>query len=827
MWSLDDLRVEQRSPELISRRLSQVSKILALVLLTWSVTELIVGYFGTSSLGLAVGSTPAAALIVASWIALSALGLLIIPDNESLLAGLRTGATLTLVGLLTIWTKWSLFAAFGQDTNYPTIQVVIAFGLLSLSILALGLRRWNRQAVNFAHGIALLVTLFSFSAIVCFFFNPFLFVPESSSWFWGVLTMSTALSLLVLSACVLLMSASESFLSVIISSTAGGMMARRLFVTVLVMPPVAGFLAYSLGQAGWISTSVSSGIGVLVFVSTLVTVTWVTARKLDRAEAARELSERGLLESENLLNLVLDTMPVGVCILDPNGRPLRANPMIKKIWGSDGQKSIAPETWGAIKGWRLQDGERIRVTDWPATEILAGKSSVPEELFEIETFAGERRYILSSAVAVRDPQGELRGILIVNSDTTKRYKLERQNRFLARASVDLMRPLELAPLLKRVVDLSIPELADIASISFLNEFEAAIPEAYRADWTKHLKENLKMSVVCNEVKSSGLSKMMARNRDDSLKALGLNQSSIRSFLVVPIRSSRGILGVMTLLRIANERPYDQEAVEMGEELGRIAGLAIDNVVFQEGLEQAIKSREEVCAIVSHDLRNPLSAINSGAQLISDMLKDSNLDHQSLGEVNSLVQGASERMLHLVGDLLDLSKMEAGSMQIDWSTLKVADLERMAREIFEPQAVHRKIHFHVRAGFDLPEICCDTHRVFQVLSNLIGNALKYTPKEGQITLEVRSMNEDWIEISVEDNGPGIDPEHLPHLFERYWQPRESAKKGAGLGLFIAKWVVEAHGGEIHVDSQVGRGSRFSFTLPTHKCLAADPQISLLH
>jgi signal transduction histidine kinase len=284
-------------------------------------------------------------------------------------------------------------------------------------------------------------------------------------------------------------------------------------------------------------------------------------------------------------------------------------------------------------------------------------------------------------------------------------------------------------------------------------------------------------------------------------------------VTVPVHSSRGVTGALVMVLSDSERVFDEGLLSTAEEFGRVAGLAIDNVIFKAGLEAAVRAREEVCAVVSHDLRNPLAAVKSGSQLILDMLKDDHLERDAMTDVISLVHGAAERMSHLVGDLLDLSRMEAGHLQLEWRRARAVDLLRLIGDSFIPQASQKDVSFEIALPPELPAFYCDSNRVFQVFANLIGNALRYTPSGGSVRIEARALNRDWVEVSVADTGPGIRPEYLPHVFDRYWQPRESAKTGAGLGLYIAKRIVEAHGGRIRVESRLGQGSRFSFTLPT--------------
>ncbi|MCI0673392.1 MAG: HAMP domain-containing histidine kinase, partial [Myxococcaceae bacterium] len=162
-------------------------------------------------------------------------------------------------------------------------------------------------------------------------------------------------------------------------------------------------------------------------------------------------------------------------------------------------------------------------------------------------------------------------------------------------------------------------------------------------------------------------------------------------------------------------------------------------------------------------------------------------------------------------LLDVSRLEAGSLTLERLSEDVASLVRKALESFQTPAQEKKLRLESAVEEGLPPVVADRRRVLQVLSNLLGNAVKFTPPGGRITLGAARTAED-VCFSVSDTGPGIPEEQREHVFDRFWQARKTAHAGAGLGLAIARGLVEAHGGSIRVESKVGEGSRFLFTLP---------------
>ncbi len=219
-------------------------------------------------------------------------------------------------------------------------------------------------------------------------------------------------------------------------------------------------------------------------------------------------------------------------------------------------------------------------------------------------------------------------------------------------------------------------------------------------------------------------------------------------------------------------------------------------------------RDEVLAIVSHDLRNPLSSIRMNAEQL--LRTPEKADLQRVLKSATAIRRNADRMNQLIDDLLDVGRIDTGQLSLELRRNRTTALVSEAFAAFEALASERSIQLVSTVLPDL-ELRCDQGRVLQVLANLIGNALKFSPEGREITVsgEVRG---DMFLFAVSDTAGGIAPAQAQHVFEKYWQAPEVRHRGSGLGLYIAKGLIEAHGGHIWVDSTYGEGSTFYFTIP---------------
>ena len=226
---------------------------------------------------------------------------------------------------------------------------------------------------------------------------------------------------------------------------------------------------------------------------------------------------------------------------------------------------------------------------------------------------------------------------------------------------------------------------------------------------------------------------------------------------------------------------------------------------------AVRARDELVAVVSHDLRTPMSVVVMQAAIIQRSINEKG--NESLLRFRTaalIIQRASVRMNALLNDLLDLAKIEAGRFAVAPVRSPAGQLVEDACELMETLAVSSRIAI-VRDRVPELMVLADPERIFQVFSNLIGNAIKHGAQGGQVRVDVAQAN-GMCEFLVSDNGPGIAPEQIGKIFERYWQGKQSDSAGAGLGLYIAKGIVEAHGGSLRAHSAQGEGATFAFTLP---------------
>jgi signal transduction histidine kinase len=220
----------------------------------------------------------------------------------------------------------------------------------------------------------------------------------------------------------------------------------------------------------------------------------------------------------------------------------------------------------------------------------------------------------------------------------------------------------------------------------------------------------------------------------------------------------------------------------------------------------------VLAVVSHDLRNPLNAVLLGAVILDDYSDPERWTERDRQQIRA-IRSSAEQMTALIHDLVEVVALEAGTRIMQAGRLEPAKAIRSAAEMYEGLAAEKGVALHV-PRCDVPDVHADRARVLQVLSNLVGNALKFTPPGGEVTV-IAERAGDAVVFRVADTGEGIAPEHLPRLFDRFWQAERGTRTGLGLGLAIAKGIVEAHGGRIWAESEPGRGSSFYFTLPVFK------------
>ncbi len=251
-----------------------------------------------------------------------------------------------------------------------------------------------------------------------------------------------------------------------------------------------------------------------------------------------------------------------------------------------------------------------------------------------------------------------------------------------------------------------------------------------------------------------------------------------------------------------QRTFDEDLQQLAREVAERIALGIDNASLYHAAQRAIRGRDELLAVVSHDLRNPLNLIGLALQMIEQ-------DPDALTSALPSAKRGVDRMQRLIEDLLDVARIDSGTLSVEPRAISLYALLEEAFEHHRALAADKRITLARDFDKRLGGVIADRHRMSQAISNLVGNALKFTPAGGTIRIGGESRGECAV-LWVSDTGPGIAREHLPRLFDRFWQPKRG-RDGVGLGLAIVKGIVDAHAGAVDVDSEPGVGTTFRITL----------------
>ncbi|HEX8792182.1 MAG TPA: GAF domain-containing sensor histidine kinase [Polyangiaceae bacterium] len=283
---------------------------------------------------------------------------------------------------------------------------------------------------------------------------------------------------------------------------------------------------------------------------------------------------------------------------------------------------------------------------------------------------------------------------------------------------------------------------------------------------------------------------------------------IGPLLGVPLRHEGEAVGHLYLARGPGGDAFSEQDAHALELLAEFSANAIQNAHLVAAVQQEAQAREDVLSVVSHDLRNPLSAMTMATIALRRTIGS---NESARKHVDRLARNAS-RMERLIGDLLTAAKVQEGKLSFEPAAQEPKKLVGDAVDEFASVATEAGLQLRAEVAEETPPVFCDAGRIGQVLSNLLGNAVKFTPAGGTVIISARPGDPGEVLFSVHDTGPGIPEEAAAHVFDRYWQKREHASRGTGLGLFIAKGIVESHHGRIWVTTHVGEGSDFQFTLP---------------
>ena len=398
--------------------------------------------------------------------------------------------------------------------------------------------------------------------------------------------------------------------------------------------------------------------------------------------------------------------------------------------------------------------------------------------------------------------------------------------FLAELSDALSASLEYEELARTVARLAVPQLATFCMVDVVADtggvkrvgVSHADPEAHTA--TDHLRTvGLRddRAYLTKRAFDTGEPEFISPVPDDRLvdsaqdeqHLAALRALALDALFCVPVIARGNTLGAIAFGRTASSAPFTSGDRDLCLETVRRVALAMDNARLYRRAQEATRQRDLILGVVSHDLRNPLSAIGMCVTGLEHGANDNPADR---AEVLATIRASTNWAQRLIADLLDVSSIEAGRLSFEPRPTDAIALATRAAYMFEAEAAMRSVRLILDAPAATPPVIADDGRILQVLSNLLSNAMKFTPPGGAITVGVRS-EDNRVVFTVRDEGPGIPPADVPRLFDRFWHARRGEEgRGTGLGLAIAKGIVDAHGGQIDVDTAPGVGTTFRFTLP---------------
>lgn len=537
-----------------------------------------------------------------------------------------------------------------------------------------------------------------------------------------------------------------------------------------------------------------------------------------RAVVGDERGEAQVLDS--MFEWVFRDSLDAILLTAPDGRIFRANPAATKLFGWSEQE--------------LREGGRALLVDTsdprlePALKERAEKGRCRTELTfrerSGELFPGE------VSTAIFQTQDGARTAMVIRDlrpqkDLESRLARERERfRFLSEASATMARSLDYESTLLAVARSALPEFADYCIVDLLDEhgeFHRAVAAAADPEKEAVLREiaprygprvgSSHPAAIAVANQSAVLLSTIPETLFEDLMPDADARRSVRarvpsgSTIAVPLCMRDRCFGALLVSAVVPGR-FGPEDVPLVEDLARRASQFLDNARLYKEAQRAIASRDEVLAVVAHDLRNPLSAIAvRGQSLLRSDLR-SPLRERVEANLHDV-----RRMDVLIQDLLDVVRSEGGVLRLQRVPEAPAQIMADAQEMMQPLADLAGVLLSVDVEPGLRPVSVEKKRILQVLSNLAGNALKFTQPGTTVRLEARG-HEGEVRFCVADQGPGIPPEQLEHVFDRFWQGSRAKGRGLGLGLSIARALVESHGGRVWAESVLGQGTRMYFTLP---------------
>ncbi|MBV9864179.1 MAG: GAF domain-containing protein [Abitibacteriaceae bacterium] len=519
-----------------------------------------------------------------------------------------------------------------------------------------------------------------------------------------------------------------------------------------------------------------------------------------------------------------------------------ASPLSTQVFSPDGVHQVGNRAWqefwhttaDAWRGYNILEDQQLAAKG--LLPILkrgfSGEAATISPILYDPAQSGRRgqaRWVQTFIHPLRDEDNNLHGVVLIHQDLTELKRSEDMLRFLTGVSTAVTSSLQYEAVLQNLTRLAVPYMADTCFVTLVeaNGYFRRPAASYDGPQKEELANTLEQRCDIRleslygvpQVVRTAQPRLISEISDTLLEAATrrveelqmLQELGVNSFMCVPMIAHNRTLGAITFVTTESRRHYNEADLAMAEELARRAALAVDNARLYEEAQEANRAKDEFLILAAHELRTPLTVLLGYAHL----LKNDKLDAESRKTSIETVERNAWALVQVVNDIVDISRMNAGKVLIDLRPLTLTPIIEAAVENIQSAAESKAIRLEVTIDPGVGIVSGDSNRLQQVVWQLLSNAIKFTPVGGHIELHVTSTVT-HARIMVTDNGVGISPQFLPHIFERFRQQDSTLTrsfKGLGMGLAIVRYLVEMHGGMVYATSAgEGEGATFTVELP---------------
>ncbi len=579
------------------------------------------------------------------------------------------------------------------------------------------------------------------------------------------------------------------------------------------------------------------------------TIELETANKLLKQEITQRQQAQTELETEKeFLKAVLDNVEAGIVACDAEGVLTIFNRVTREFHGLQ-ESAIPAEEWGEY--YKLYKSDRktlMKKEEIPVWRALQGEHIRNLEMIIVSQH-NLARVVLASGQPMVNPEGKKLGAVVVMHDITERKQAEEERsqlireqmaraeaeaskwrfEFLAQARMELSASLDYETTLAGVAGLAVPILADYCIIDLVDQqgaiqrVEVAHINPAKEELMREMQHryppDINSPLGIGRILSTGRSQILTQVDDLQLEAFISDPEYLQlmeqlhpvSAMLVPLTTRGRTIGAISLVSADSRRHYDQTDLTLAEDLAHSIAASVDNAGLYREAQEANRLKDEFLAVLSHELRTPLNSMLGWVTL----LRTRKFDEIKTVKALETIERNARSQLRMIEELLDVSRIIRGKLQLNLRQVDLISVVETAVDTLRPSAEAKGIKLETLVDLPLRYVAGDADRLQQIVWNLLSNAIKFTLSNGRVEVSLNCVGE-RAQIQVSDTGPGIAPEFIPYVFERFRQENSSTTRshgGLGLGLAIVRHLVELHGGKVSAESAgIDRGATFTVQLP---------------